>query len=99
MSFAVNLSSSANIDIVVPDKLKTLQVRLEHFAFKYRRASKDRARGAKDKEAKTQVRLDNHSESLGLGIREHKDDRWKFFTESNLPQLDGTRVVEIDEEY
>ena len=97
MSFAVNLPGDAHIEIVVPDKLRTLQVRLEHFAFKYRKASKARAKGNKDREAKTQIRLDNQCESLVLGIREKKDERWEFFSEKTLPKLDGTRYVQVDD--
>ena len=98
MSYAVNLNGSSNIEIVVPDKLRVLQVRLEHFAFKYRRASKERAAGNKDREARTQIRLDNQLESLVLGIRDEKEGAWEFFSESRLPKLDGTRLVEVDDE-
>ena len=97
MSYAVNLNGGSNIETVIPDKLRVLQVRLEHFAYKYRKASKDRAAGDKDREAKTQVRLDNHSESLVLGIREARDGDWEFFKEYQLPKLDGTRYVEVDD--
>ena len=79
MSYAINLNGGASIETVIPDKLRVLQVRLEHFAFKYRRASKQRAGGNKDQEARTQIRLDNHSESLVLGIRDTKDGNWEFF--------------------
>ena len=50
--------------------------------------------GIKDNEAKTQVRLDNQSQGLVLGIREQKDSRWEFFSEDGLPKLDGTRITE-----
>ena len=46
-----------------------------------------KARGNKEREAKTQLRLDNESESLVLGIRESKDDRWNFFTYDKLPKI------------
>ena len=98
MSYAVNLNGGASIETVIPDKLRVLQVRLEHFTFKYRRASKQRAAGNKDQEARTQIRLDNHSESLVLGIRDTKDGNWEFFNESRLPKLDGTRYVEVDDD-
>ena len=94
LSYAMNLTGQAGMDIVVPDFLRVNQVRLEHFAYKYRKASKGRAMGIKDNEAKTQVRLDNQSEGLVLGIREQKDSRWEFFSEDRLPKLDGTRMPE-----
>ena len=40
MSYASNLSGGSNIYIAVPDKLRPLQVRLEHFAYKYRKCQK-----------------------------------------------------------
>ena len=64
MSYSVNLSGNAHIEIVVLDALQVLQVRLEHL---------ERAWGNRDNEAKTQVRLDNQSENLVLGIHETKD--------------------------
>ena len=97
MSFAPNLSGRATMDIVIPDSLRVIQVRLEHFAYKYRKASKERANGDKDLEAKTQVRLDNQAEGLVLGIRDTKEARWEFFSESRLPKLDGTRLPEADD--
>ena len=89
MSYAINLKNPNNIEIVIPDRLKILGVKLEHFAYRYRNESKARARGNKNKEAKTQLRLDNESESLVLGIRERKDKKWNFYTLENLPKLDS----------
>ena len=97
MSYAMNLTGQASMDIIIPDFLRVNQVRLEHFAYKYRKASKDRAMGVKENEAKTQVRLDNQSEGLVLGIREWKESRWEFFSEEKLPKLDGTRLAEGDD--
>ena len=55
-----------------------------------------RAARNKDKEARTQIRLDNHSESLVLGIREGKEEPLEFFKEEHLPKMDGTRFVIVD---
>ena len=37
--------------------------------------------------AKTQIRLDNMSDSLLLGIRESKDAEWQFYKQKDLPRL------------
>ena len=66
-SYAVNLSGNGNIGLVIPDKLQILATKMEHYAFKIRQKSKE-LHADKDKHVKTQLRQDNMSESLVLGI-------------------------------
>ena len=75
------------MEIVIPDRLLTLQRKLEHYAFRYRKESKELAGGNKELIVKTQIRLDNMSDSLLLGIRESRDAEWQFFKQKDLPRL------------
>ena len=76
--------------MVIPNSLKTEALKLEHFAFKYRQRSKEESGGDKDKEARTQIRLDTLREGLLLGIREQRDKDWVFFKPSELPEVDSS---------
>ena len=69
MSHAINLSGGATVEIVVPDRLKILAAKLEHYAYKLRAESKKKSGGDKDLEAKIQVRYDNQRTSLVLAVR------------------------------
>lgn len=83
MSHATNLSIGTSVDIVVPDHLKVTAMKLDHHAFKMRKMSKMASNGVKENEIKTQVRFNNKSENLVLGVR--TDGEWEFFQPGNLP--------------
>ena len=89
--------------IVIPDHLRLTSMKLEHHGNKIRQHSKIKSGGDKNKETKTQVRHDNASEGLVLGIRKEKDGPWEFFQSNKLPNVDGSEpmqgVPEADEEF
>ena len=78
MSFASNLKIGASIDTVIPDFLRVTAMRLDHHAFKLRRMSRAMS-GDGDSKIKTQVRFDNQTEGVVLGVRKGKDGDWEFF--------------------
>ena len=88
-SYAIHLKGKASIDVVVPDSLKVTRTRLEHYAFKFRQCSKELAGNDKSQIARTQIRLDNMSENVLLGIRRTKESKWEFTTWDNRPPLPG----------
>ena len=87
MSFVINLGNDSNVDIVIPVRLKTMQRRLERYTYCYRKDSKERAEGDKKLIAKTQIRIDQMSDTLLLGIHKTKDADWKFYKEKDLPKI------------
>ena len=99
ISYATNLGGSdGNVEIVIPDRLQTLQKRLEHYAYRYRKESRELAAGKKELVAKTQLRLDNMSDTLLLGIRESRDAEWTFYKQKDLPKLQDDDSSDTDAE-
>ena len=52
------------------------------------RNQKEWSGGDKSKYVKTQVRFDNLKEDLVLGVREGKDEPWKFYPPTKLPKVE-----------
>ena len=75
------------MDMVVPDRLRAIAGKLEHFGYKFREESKKRAKGNKDMVAKTQVRFDSRAANLIIAIRRTKEHSWEMYGVKNLPKL------------
>ena len=58
-------------------------MRLDHHAYMLHKRSS--ASGDPDEEIKTQVRFDNQTEGLVLGVRKGRDGEWEFFPPGGLP--------------
>ena len=82
VSFASNLKGGASIDIVIPDTLRSLAARFDHYAYRYRQQAK-----LEKREAKTQGRFCNKFDTIVLGIRPDKEARWDFYPFEKLPKL------------
>ena len=82
ISYAVNLGNSgANVGIVIPDRLLTLQRKLEHYAYRYRNESKERT-GSKNSNSPRQ-----HVRHPPPKKKEIQGSKPKIYKEKELPKL------------
>ena len=84
--------------MMVPSSLSIEAKKLEHYAYRYRKASKEMAGGDKSKEGRTQIRLNSMKEGLLLGLRDEKDAEWKFYERKKLPPIEESSSEEDSEE-
>lgn len=88
ISYAVNLSKDARLDIVVPDYLLSLKSQFDTLSYRLRRHVKLTA----DKKVQTSLRLDDRSQGLLMAVRMDKEEQWLHYSIKELRELENKLV-------
>ena len=97
-SYAPELKRGRSMDMMVPSSLSIEAKKLEHYAYRCRKASKEMAGRDKSKEGRTQIRLNSMKEGLLLGLRDEKEAEWKFYERKKLAPIEESSSEEDSEE-
>ena len=88
ISYAINLSREARLEIVIPDHLLSLKMQFDNLSYRLRKHVKLTS----DNKVQTSLRLDDKSQSLSMAVRMSKEEQWLHYSLKELKELEGKLV-------